>query len=271
MNSYPSVVDAHTERELLLVRRRNKKKIVTTTETKKKKSLQMNLDQVDQKINDSRLERRGRRKFSIESRWRIDLLTVSGYVDFIGHFSNLYFETFLDFAENGCVTFIGNICNGQTFGTEPTSTCNLESCRELDQASNEHPLWTYSMEVSIRAFCHIVIEYNIHTFDVHTSPEQIRGDENTCLEFFEFLVTCQAKRRQETLALPGMLSMSSTNRSSWAMPRWISTAGKFCSVRSLHRAVHRGIDLTKMTTWLNSNLSSRSINLRFFSFSRNFT
>ena len=49
-----------------------------------------------------------------------------------------------------------------------------------------------------------VIEDNVHTFDVHTSAEQIRGDENTCLEFFEFFVTCQAKRRQETLALHWM-------------------------------------------------------------------
>lgn len=58
MNSYPSVVDAHTQRELLLVRRRNKKGNRDNNRDEKKKSLQMNLDQVDQKINDSRLERR---------------------------------------------------------------------------------------------------------------------------------------------------------------------------------------------------------------------
>lgn len=41
---------------------------------------------------------------------------------------------------------------------------------------------------------------------------------------------------------------SSTHRSSWAMPRWMAMAGKFCSTSSWARAMQRCTDFTKITT-----------------------
>ena len=135
------------------------------------------------------------------------------------------------------------------------SLCSFARCR------------TYSMEIRIGIFRHIVIEDDVHTFNIHSTSEEIRSDENTCLKFFEFFVTCQTRktksRKQD--------QCQRTNRSSCAIPRWISTAGKFCSVNNRHNALQRWTFFTKITTWLNSNLSNKSINLRFFSFSRNLT
>lgn len=63
---------------------------------------------------------------------------------------------------------------------------------KFDRFSSRFSLiWTYSMEIRVRIFGHIVIEDDIHTFDVHATAEQIRCDENSSLKFFEFLVPSQ--------------------------------------------------------------------------------
>ena len=52
------------------------------------------------------------------------------------------------------------------------------------------------MKIRICVFGHIVIEDDVDTFNIHTTSEQVSGHENTCLEFFEFLVTRQTKAMQ---------------------------------------------------------------------------
>ena len=101
------------------------------------------------------------------------------------------------------------------------------------------------MEIRVRAFRHVVVEDDVHSLDVHSSTEEIRRHENTRLKFFEFFVTSQTREKQID---EEKIAERETHRASCSMPRWISTAGKFCSVSNLHRAVQRGTDLTKITT-----------------------
>lgn len=60
-------------------------------------------------------------------------------------------------------------------------------------------------------------------------------------------------------------------RSSWLIPLWMQILGKLHSVNNLFNSLARLTLRTKMQTWLNSKLSSKSFNLRFFSFSWSFT
>merc|ERR1719399_2752111 len=54
-------------------------------------------------------------------------------------------------------------------------------------------------------------------------------------------------------------------RSSWPMPEWMQTLGKLHSVSRRSSSVARATFETKITTWLKSKASSRSLSLRFFS------
>ena len=47
------------------------------------------------------------------------------------------------------------------------------------------------MKIRVTIFGHIVVEDDVHSFDVHPTTEQIRRHENPGLEFFEFFVASQ--------------------------------------------------------------------------------
>ena len=174
--------------------------VTTRTETRKKtkKSLHI-LDEepFDPWINDSRLERHLR-----ESRATNDdrALTVRRNIDFIGHFSDLYFEPFLYFIKNSRIAFISDIGDCQTFRTESTSTSNLNNKRILSILSHVKN-GAYSMEIRVGTLRHVVIEDDVHSLDIHTSTEEIRSHENTRLEFFEFLVTSQTRKSIELVKI----------------------------------------------------------------------
>jgi len=56
--------------------------------------------------------------------------------------------------------------DSQTFGTESTGSGN-------------------SVQVSIRVFWHVVVENDVHSFDIDTSSEEIGGDQDSSLKVFE--------------------------------------------------------------------------------------
>lgn len=63
------------------------------------------------------------------------------------------------------------------------------------QSKNEDG--AYSMEIRISAirklvrFGHVVVNHDIHTFDVNTTPKEIGGDQNSRRTIFEFSIDLQ--------------------------------------------------------------------------------
>jgi len=46
----------------------------------------------------------------------------------------------------------------------------------------------YSMQISVSVLRHVVVEDDVDPLNIHASPEQIRGDEDSLLEILELLV-----------------------------------------------------------------------------------
>lgn len=55
----------------------------------------------------------------------------------------------------------------------------------------------YPVQVCIRIFWHIIIEYNVDTFYVHTTTKQIGSYENALLKVLKLLVTTQSNTRNK--------------------------------------------------------------------------
>jgi len=123
----------------------------------------------------------------------------------------------------------------------------------------------HSMQVCVGIFWHIIIEYNVYTFYVHTPSEQVCRHQNTLKISFVFqshlydlfdsiqftLYMCWFGGTWCRL-LTFWKSLNCwylDNRSSCVMPRWIPIAGKFCSVKSCAKAIHLCTDFTNMTTY----------------------
>lgn len=101
----------------------------------------------------------------------IQKLTIRAEIDFVGELGDVDVEPVLDVVQGFCVVFIRNEGNGEAFGTETTGTSN-------------------AMQVGIGIFRHVVIEYDIDTFNVHSTSEKICGDKDTLLEEkFSMLLT----------------------------------------------------------------------------------
>ncbi len=49
------------------------------------------------------------------------------------------------------------------------------------------------MQIGVGVFGHVIIEHNIDAFNVHTTTEQICGDENSFLEILKLLIAAQAE------------------------------------------------------------------------------
>jgi len=74
----------------------------------------------------------------------------------------------------------------------------------------------------------------------------------------------------KALYLAILFSLLTSNidyRSSWERSLWIATEGKLHSTKSLFSSIALVTVLTKIMTWLNTSASSKSLSLRFFSFS----
>jgi hypothetical protein len=51
---------------------------------------------------------------------------------------------------------------------------------------------TYPVEISVRVFWHVVVEYNVDSLDIHTTTKQVCGNQDTFLEVFELFVPVQS-------------------------------------------------------------------------------
>lgn len=125
---------------------------------------------------------------------------------------------------------------------------------------NPHPV-----QIGVRVFRHVIVEDNIDSLDVHSSAKKVSGHQDPPLEVLELLIAREPARgstepgglsRQLPQVFTGpedqALGLRKTNKahlSSWAIPRWMAMAGKFCSTKSWDRAMQRCTDLTKITTY----------------------
>jgi len=97
-------------------------------------------------------------------------LDVSTDVDFLWELSDLDLESILDRLGGLGVLLVGDEGDGETLGTESTSSRN-------------------SVQVGVGVFGHIVVEHDVHSLDIHTTTEKVGGDKDTSLEIFEELVS----------------------------------------------------------------------------------
>lgn len=140
------------------------------------------------------------------------------------------------------------------------------------------------MQVTVRIRRRVVVDDNVHALDVNATAEDICRYQYTLLEVFEGLVAVDTGG--DVSEEKGRLEL--TNRSSCCRPEWMLILGKLHETRSLSNSIARATDLTKMTTcerlridysetktrlhtWLNSRVSSRSFNFLFFCASSNLT
>jgi len=82
---------------------------------------------------------------------------------------NLSFESLLDLLEHQLVLISADERDTETLGTETTST-------------------TDTMEVRICVGWQVVVDGQVDAFDIDTSTEDVGGNADTLVEFFEFLV-----------------------------------------------------------------------------------
>jgi len=150
----------------------------------------------------------------------------------IRHLPNIDFEPLLHRAQDLVVLACGGECNRETLGTEAARTTN-------------------AMKVRVAVIGHVVIDYDVHTLDVDTTSEKVRGDHDALLELLELLVAGDAL----------VLLEARVDGDGWEA--------------ALHEQLVQGnralTDLTKMTTWLNSKASSKSFSFLFFAFSSSLT
>lgn len=118
----------------------------------------------------------------------------------------------------------------------------------------------YSVEVGVGVDGHVVVDDNVHVVDINASAKDVGRHHYPALELLERPVSCQTT--------PSVLY---AYRSSCSKSLCIATDGKLQSLRSLSSSTARATVRTKMITWLKISPSSRSLSLRFFSFSASFT
>ena len=51
----------------------------------------------------------------------------------------------------------------------------------------------YSVKVSVRVIRHVIIEDNVHSFNIHTTTKQVRSHQYSLLEIFKLLVARQSE------------------------------------------------------------------------------
>lgn len=86
-------------------------------------------------------------------------LTVGAKVNLIRQFGDVDVEAVLHVIQDLCVVLVRDEGDGESFGTETASTGD-------------------SMQVGVGVFGHVVVEHDVHTFNVHAATEEIRGDED---------------------------------------------------------------------------------------------
>jgi len=97
---------------------------------------------------------------------------VSRQVHLVGQFSDAHIESLLDIIEDFGILIVAYKSDGQTLGTETTSTSN-------------------SVKVGVGILGHVVIEDNVNSLDIHTTAEQVGSNQDTLLEVLELLISGQ--------------------------------------------------------------------------------
>lgn len=87
------------------------------------------------------------------------ILTVRAEINFVGQFGDVDIEAILDIIQDLRIILVRHECDGETFGTETTSTRN-------------------TMQVGVRILGHVVVEHDVDTFNVHATTEEIGGDQD---------------------------------------------------------------------------------------------
>uniref|UniRef100_A0A182QFR0 Uncharacterized protein n=1 Tax=Anopheles farauti TaxID=69004 RepID=A0A182QFR0_9DIPT len=98
--------------------------------------------------------------------------SAGGEINFIRQFVDVHIKTILHVVQNLCISLVRDECDGEALGTETTGT-------------------GHSMQVGIGILRHVVVEHDVHSFDIHTTPEQIRRNQDTLLEVLKLLVPGQ--------------------------------------------------------------------------------
>ncbi len=106
-------------------------------------------------------------------------VTVSRGVNSIREFFDLDQESILDFLEDLLVVFSRGKGDCETFGAESSRTSNLGKVRNK----------TYSVEVGVRAFGHVIVNDDIDSFDVNSSSEDVSSNHDSLFEVLEDLVS----------------------------------------------------------------------------------
>ena len=57
--------------------------------------------------------------------------------------------------------------------------------------------YTYSVQVGVGVIRHVVVEHDVHAFNVHSSAKQIGGHKDTLLEVLELLVAIQTASHKQ--------------------------------------------------------------------------
>ncbi len=55
---------------------------------------------------------------------------------------------------------------------------------------------TYSVKIGIRVLSHIVVDYNVDSFNIDTTAKDIGSNHNTGLEILEFLISVNSVMRR---------------------------------------------------------------------------
>lgn len=126
-------------------------------------------------------------------------LTVAGDIDLFRQLRDVHVESVLHVVQSLRVCLIADERDGQSFGSESSGASN-------------------TMQVSVRVFRHVVVEDDVHTLNVHSTTEQVGGNQNTLVEVFELLVTRQTNRMTEC-QMGITKQYEKTNRSSCVIAR----------------------------------------------------
>ena len=94
---------------------------------------------------------------------------VTAQVDLVWELRDVHLEPVLDLVEDLGVALVRHEGDGETLGSKP--------------ASSGHP-----MKVGIRVLGHVVVEHNVDSLNVHSSTEEVGGNQDPLLEILELLV-----------------------------------------------------------------------------------
>merc|ERR1719373_352982 len=99
----------------------------------------------------------------------LSAFNVGRQIDLVGKFGDVDLEPLLDLVQNLGVRLVGNKCDGQSLSSKSSGS-------------------SYSVQICVGILWHVVVEYDVDSLDVHSSAEQIGGNQDTLLEILKLLI-----------------------------------------------------------------------------------